>query len=210
MDDLKKRNRFWIFSYLIASAFIFWCVFRNVYSFTEVQDWFDAVKSFGSIGAILAPMVTVLLNGLITPHWKAIFVYWRLRDPLPGSYAFTKISETDPRIDTGSLRSRIGEIPESPAEQNSLWYKIYLKHQNKVQVLEAHRSWLLLRDLTSASVLMFPVFGIFSMLGVAPIAVKIAYLGFLLGIFVVLARAAENYGNRFVANVLAVESHSKE
>ena len=207
MENLKKGNRYWIFSYLAASAFLFWCVFRGFYAFTEVQDWLSALKSFGSVGAILAPLLTVIVNGLISPHWKSTFVYWKIHDPLPGSYAFSGIAKTDSRIDFGNLRSRLGSIPTEPAEQNTLWYKLYLKHQSTVQVLEAHRSWLLLRDITSASVIVFPVFSIVAVFGVAPLAVKIGYIGLLVAKYLVLTQVARNYGNRFVANVMAVESH---
>ena len=85
---------------------------------------------------------------------KARLVYWRWSDPLPGSRAFTKFVKEDDRIDEARLLKNIGIFPANFKEQNSKWYSLYLKVKNEVSVLDAHRAFLLYRDMTSLSIIL--------------------------------------------------------
>ena len=209
MDDLKKQNRYLIFAFVAINAFIFWCVWNGFYQYSGVEKWLDALKSFSAVGAVLVPLITIFINGLISAHWKSVLVFVRIKNPLPGSRAFTEVYKTDARIDRSALEAKLGEFPVDPDKQNALWYGLYTKHQDKTQVLGAHKVWLLTRDLTGISFLMILFLGgVMWLLSDIQGRIIALYILFLLAQCMVMQIVANNYGNRFVTNVLSVESHS--
>ena len=140
---------------------------------------------------------------------KAALVYWRLKDPYPGREAFTKHGPADARIDMATLKRNVGELPTERTAQNSKWFKLYLKVENEVSVLEAHKSYLLFRDMTAMSLLLaalVPVALYFT--GALPGVVGSAGVWFVVQ-FLVSCLGARNSGRRFVCNVLAIHSTKK-
>src|SRR5262249_50231561 len=115
-------------------------------------------------------------------------------------------AKSDPRIDSHRLWARLGRYPTDPAEQNQVWFKLYLKHQNEAAVLEANQRYLLFRDLASASILMLAAIGALAALGwLQGLNVGNAALGLVFQYFVT-ALAARERGNRLVTNVLAASA----
>ncbi|ERH46901.1 hypothetical protein N750_00115 [Legionella pneumophila str. Leg01/53] len=64
----------------------------------------------------------------------------------------------DPRINLDSLRSKLGEFPDNPRSQNLLWYSLLKKHESNITVKEAHQYFLLFRDATSMTLIIFLLF----------------------------------------------------
>ena len=87
-------------------------------------------------------------SGIVPADTKAQLVFWRIKFALPGHRAFSKYLKNDNRI---SNRINMDIFPTDPHEQNSKWYSIYKKHQNAPSVSEAHRNFLLARDICSIS-----------------------------------------------------------
>ena len=102
-----------------------------------------------------------------------------------------------------NLLRKMGSLPQDPKEQNTKWYSLYKRYSESVTVKEAHRSFLLARDLCSVSFL-FAVFGPWGLLLFQHTG-KWALLYFVVMVlqYFVLALVAQNYGNRFVCNVIA-------
>lgn len=115
----------------------------------------ESIPAADGLAATAIPLVTMILTGLIPPKAKAFIVFWRWPHPLPGSLVFSKLIDSDERIDPRRLRDRIGlkAFPRSPGEQNKLWYRIYKQHEDAPAVSEAHRMFLLTRDLATLSLL---------------------------------------------------------
>ncbi|EHP42302.1 hypothetical protein OR16_15274 [Cupriavidus basilensis OR16] len=65
----------------------------------------------------LLPVVVLLLTGLLSHEAKARLVYWRIRNPLPGSQAFTKYAPADARTDMKALARNVGALPTDPASR---------------------------------------------------------------------------------------------
>ena len=166
------------------------------------------MKSFGSVGSILAPMIVIMINGLVSSDWKSMLIFSKTRNFHPGSFAFSYYANVDGRVDKQTLVSKYGELPTSGKDQNVLWYKMYRKNQSAVQVHEAQRSWLLFRDLTAASTITSPIYFFLSLCGRATNLELILYALFLLTLFFLLRHIAKIYAERFVCNVLAIESSS--
>lgn len=156
--------------------------------------------------ATLLPVVVLLLSALVSPNAKAVLVYWRLKDTLPGHRAFTTHAAADTRIDLGALRNNVGVFPEDPRDQNSLWYKLYTKVASETTVQESHKSYLLFRDIAVVSLLIAAAAPIAWLLVGASAAAATTAVALMGGQYVLAAIAARNSGVRFVTNVLAVHS----
>lgn len=165
------------------------------------------------IGRVLTTMVMpviVLLIVNVLPHdVKSMLVYWKPLGVLPGCEAFTKYGPQDPRIDMAALKKNVGALPTDPTEQNSKWYKLYKQVPNEPEVQEAHKLFLMYRDM---AVLSLPL------VALVPLSLNVAdisnsTLALAAGLFVVqylvTALSARWSGIRFVCNVLAIHSARK-
>ena len=151
----------------------------------------------------------LLLNLLPTPV-KETLVYWRRRDVLPGSRAFTELGPRDARVDMATLESVHGPLPQVPQGQNQLWYQIYQKNESQPGVRDAQKSYLLYRELASVSLLLLALLLVGTLFAFAlvprdPGALEGLFTALLLGVYFLAAVNARNSGTRFVTNVLAVE-----
>lgn len=193
----------------IVVSFIIWCLalygvfLAGFDSFSaELQSKFHALSRKDGVIVAMMPVLVLVLSGLLSSNIKAILVFWRFKQVLPGHRAFSRLAPADPRIDLGDLKAKIGDIPRAAKDQNALWFKLYKKHETTITVTAAHRSFLLARDL-AAMALLFGIAGFVGLLvGGAALATGVRFLGLMLLQFVLLAVAARNYGNRFVCNVL--------
>ncbi|MCA8251576.1 hypothetical protein LGN12_31025, partial [Burkholderia multivorans] len=152
------------------------------------------------------PIAVLLLSSLVPPSVKAMLVYWRYRNPLPGHEAFTKYGLHDTRIDVEALRRNVGQFPTEPSEQNAFWYKLYKRVENEASVTEAHKMYLLWRDATVVSLpLAIGVPALLKWNGANNEAAATACAIFVVQ-FLLTAVAARHSGIRFVCNVMAVHS----
>ena len=157
----------------------------------------------------ILPVAVLLLSAVVPQNIKAMLVYWKLKNPLPGSEAFTRYAPADPRIDMVALKKNVGAWRTEPAEQNSLWYKLYRKVGSETAVAEAHKSFLLFRDMAVVSLLLsgFVPLG-FWLTNIEHNACTFSFLLFAVQ-YVCTALAARHSGVRFVTNVLAEHSVRK-
>lgn len=154
--SLKQANFVWLctlvtFDIVVLAAVIIPEIFLAV----TVSN----VALVRSIGSVLLPIVPLLLTNTVSQLTKARLVYWKWNNPLPGSKAFTIFVKEDERIDEVKLQKNIGIFPTDPKEQNSKWYGLYLKVKNDTSVLDAHKAFLLYRDLASLSLIIFLLVG---------------------------------------------------
>lgn len=202
--NLKIKNvpQLWVF---LAANILILCVLIFPGYLKTLTTGFDIVFLLKALGVSIAPLFLFLSNGLVSSHQKAVLVFWKLKNPLPGSEAFSKLSKNDTRIDRAKLKSVYGSLPKSPIEQNKLWYKIYKKNSSNMIVSDSHRAFLLARDLTSLCILFVVFLGIpVLIIGKWPISLYY-FMGLLLQ-YVIVVIGAQNRGRRFVTNVLAIES----
>ena len=205
MSTLKEQNILRLTSVLAGNAVVFLAVINwpteLVYG---IQYWKEYLLQLIPLSIGLALMTVV--NGIITPHAKAQLVFWRIRNPLPGSRAFSEIAESDPRIDQSELRSRFAPFPDDEQAQNALWYKLYQSAKNDEAVLGGHKDFLFTRDYASLSALMVIPLVLLSIFFTKDMSLVVVYAAMLLIQYFVVRMVAETYGRRFVATVLAVAS----
>lgn len=165
------------------------------------------------IGRVLTttvmPVVVLLIVNILPHDVKSMLVYWKPLGVLPGCEAFTKYGPRDPRIDMVALKKNVGALPTDSTEQNSKWYKLYKQVPNEPEVQEAHKLFLMYRDM---AVLSLPL------VALVPLSLNVAgvsnsTLALAAGLFVIqyllTALSARWSGIRFVCNVLAIHSARK-
>ncbi|MBE9062384.1 hypothetical protein [cf. Phormidesmis sp. LEGE 11477] len=208
---LKKQNLKYIQAFIALNILLFcWQVTKisliDIYQTDSIPiDWIKKLQIFSLLAAITF-IITNILCGLIKSECKSILVFFRLRNPLPGSRAFSKLMVLDPRINEDVLRQKFGLLPQEPKAQNKLWYALYKQHENHQIVLEAHKSYLLMRELMSVSLILSLILGIFGFWLGADATFLLLHVFILYGIAISTAISGRNYGERFVTNVLAIES----
>ena len=204
--SLKSSNLPWLVALvaldiLVLAVFVFTDLIASV-SLTQLTAARAAVTG-------ILPVAVLLLSAVVPQNIKAMLVYWKIKNPLPGSEAFTRYAPADPRIDMAALKKNVGAWRTEPAEQNSLWYKLYKKVGSETAVAEAHKSFLLFRDMAVVSLLLA---------GVVPLGLWLTNIEHNAGTFSLLlfavqyvsaALAARHSGVRFVTNVLAEHSVKK-
>lgn len=206
---LKAQNTPKLAAFVIANVVVFWSLLVAQDSDpVSIIARLSEVSLGGAAFGLLMPAVVVVLNGLVTPEKKAVLVFWRVRDPLPGCRAFSDFVHRDPRIDVPALQERLGSFPSEPKDQNTLWFRLLRKHDARPAVEAAHRDYLLTRDLTTLSFLFFLVLGPAIVVTPADLIVKALYLLALAGVYLVTRHSAQNYGEGFVCTVLAEEAAS--
>jgi len=157
----------------------------------------------------MMPVVVLLFVNVLPHDVKSMLVYWKPLGVLPGCEAFTKYGPRDARIDMGSLTKNVGVLPTESAEQNTKWYKLYKQIPNEPEVQEAHKLFLMYRDM---AVLSLPLVVLVPLsLNVANVSnLTLALAGSLFVVqYLLTALSARWSGIRFVCNVLAIHSSRK-
>lgn len=204
--SLKEQNNWKLWLVLAANAVFFYTVIRTgSLQLSGVQKAFGEAGTLAPVG--IAGILATVLNALPSADLKATFVFWRLKFALPGHRSFSRYARSDTRINTDRLIKMFkGKLPTAPAEQNAAWYKLYKTVQNDIVVADAHKTFLLLRDYTSLSVVLLAVFGLSALILLPDKRVGLAYVGMLVTQYLIVRQGAANAGVRMVTNVLALKT----
>lgn len=158
------------------------------------------------LSSAAVPVLVMLLTSILPATTKAILVFWRLKDTLPGHRAFSRYARSDPRIDLARLKKSVGEFPVEAREQNSRWYQLFKKVEGDLAVAGASKNWLLSRDLAAMSFLLcFAAPPLLLLAGAGRAEVELCAALFAVQ-YLVAALVARNQGVSLVTNVLAVHS----
>lgn len=168
-------------------------------SLTELGNW-------RLLTTVVVPIVVLLLVNVLPHKLKCLLVYWRPYGWLPGCEAFSKYGPADVRIDMAALTRHVGPLPTESGKQNARWYQLYKQVENEPEVAEAHKGFLMYRDM---AVLSLPFIAMApAMLFYAGATPGSQWVG--AGVFAIQyflsAVSARHSGIRFVTNVLAVHS----
>ena len=158
------------------------------------------------IATVALPVIILLIINVLPANVKAMLVYWKPLNSLPGSEAFTKYAPADPRIDMVSLKRNVGALPTDPREQNAKWYKLYKKVETHMEVASAQKDFLMYRDMAVLSLfllLLVPLGLYLNGVGIGPLLVS---GGLFFVQYILTAISARHAGVRFVCNVLALHS----
>ena len=158
---LKGKNAVYLWSFIGANLAIFLSlIVSRQFTSSSIDHFWGRVTTKDGIIAATVPIFAIVLSGVLSDAGKARLVFWRWRNPLPGCRVFTELISTDPRIDLSAMKRKHGDFPQDPRAQNALWYRLYKGHRTTPQVAEAHRIYLLTRDITTIAAvfaILFPI-----------------------------------------------------
>ena len=200
---LKGRNLAWLVATLVLDVLIL-----VVLAFpTAIQEMSPTAVAAVRAGlTVLLPIPALILSSLLSADQKAVLVFWRLKNPLPGARAFSVYAQADHRIDLEKLKTQVGDFPVGAREQNAKWYGLYRQVASDASVADSHKNYLLFRDIAAMSLLLVPALPVaMYMIGVDKTRILISATWFL-SQYLVSAWAARTTGIRFVQNVLAVHA----
>ena len=203
VKSLKAANLPWLVSLVVLDIFIgLGLASPDLVHTTSITQFTIARAMLASV----SPVAVLLLSGLLPHNIKAWLVYWKVSNALPAHDAFTKHCYVDARIDVESLRKDIGNFPTAPAEQNRLWFKLYKAVETEPAVSEAHKMYLLYRDMAAISALLLIIVPIGLYLDGTPLVTAGTGLAVFALQYLIASIAARHSGIRFVTNVLTIHS----
>ncbi len=205
-EYLKKSYKWPLRSIFVANVAAFWVVIIWRQELLETWALLESISLSDGILGLLFSVGAFVLDGLLSADAKTRVVYWRWRNPLPGSRAFSTHLPAERRADRDRLVADWGDLPDTPEGENRLWYRIYRTVEDEIRVQEAHRAWLFSRDIAGYSALFAGLFGSAALFSDASPIIVGPYLVALASQYGVAALAAQNYGVRFVRTVLAIAS----
>jgi hypothetical protein len=206
---LKAKNAWYLWVFIGANLAVFLSlVVSKAFVGSAVEHFWGRVTAKDGIIAVTIPLAAMVFSGALGDTAKARLVFWRWRHPLPGCRVFTELLNTDPRIDVPALKKKLGRLPKEPQAQNALWYGLYRARQAAPTIFEAHRLYLLTRDMATISAVLVVLFSIGVVASSIERKIAVLYSGGLIVQYLLVASAARNYGVRFVLNVLTEESQS--
>ena len=118
-----------------------WFALVNGFNFTYISEVDINIKTvlfIKPVFSLLFYILSLVVSSIIPSEWKHIIIYFRLKDPLPGSRIFTQLIKKDSRVSYRDIVAKYGPLPKKPKEQNVLWYKIYKEKQSDEVVKESH------------------------------------------------------------------------
>jgi len=201
--SLKPRNFKWLCSLTGADALILLAFVTPEWIGKATLTQITVARA---ILALAMPVLVLLLSSLLSSNVKASLVYFKGRQALPGHEAFSRHGPADSRIDMVALKRNVRTLPTTPAEQNALWYKLYKKVMTDAAVVEAHRSYLMFRDMAAVSVLLTPIAPLVLYVNGVALGPCWGAAGLFAVQYLATATAARHSGVRLVNNVLAVHS----
>lgn len=207
--SLKDLNR-WPLWLAIAANF---AVFYSVAQADALHETGWRGLLFGAVNLLpvgLALIFTSIVNALLSAEMKSRLVFLKWKNALPGHRAFTVYGPLDPRIDMAAIIKIVGKkLPSVPRKQNETWYQLYKSVEADAAVKQAHREYLFTRDYAAFSFLFLIGFGPANAFIVNEWKVALWYWLFLLVQFLVVRRAASQYGISLVTTVLARAKSTK-
>lgn len=204
--SLKSLNMKWLA--MLASLDVLIVLVFVSPEFLKDSSWNTVAVMRGMVTALL-PVIVLLLTGMLSHETKAKLVYWKLKNPYPGCEAFTRHGPADARIDMVALKKNVGELPTDPGEQNKKWFKLYKMVGDDRAVTEAHKLYLMYRDMAAMSMPLIALVPVGQhLLNASPSALWMT-AAFFAAQFLLSCFGARNSGMRFVCNVLSIHATKK-
>ncbi len=219
MRNIKKEYKKYVVSYFLIYIIINIVIiaFNNNLISSDILNILQnnefIIKPLYSIIAI--PLITIIglvIMNSVSSKFKEIIIFWKLKYALPGFRWQSKIARKDSKLNIEILNKRYGKNL-SPQKQQDIWYKAYQRYKSDEGILESHKEYLFSRDLCTTTVLLIPIIVIIYLFSKIYFNLHISFLIIniiiLISIYLLLVWITRNSANRFVCNVLALDSINK-
>ena len=116
--SIKVRYGWLLRAFVALNALVVFIAFSgsDVVRAVELGQWVGLIDPKLLLSLAL-PLATLILDGIVTPDFKAVLVYWRRENTLPGHRAFGVHGKADPRVDMKALEDKHGPLPHKASEQ---------------------------------------------------------------------------------------------
>jgi len=206
--SLKSRNIKWMATFVVYNLAVYAAFTTGTVEFwTKLDSTFQAMNAGGALAAVIAPVLSIVLQGIISAEMKGRIIFLRWRNALPGHRAFSQYAQSDPRIDINHLSSKLGGLPQDPSEQNQIWFQLLKKHSDQPAVDNAHQVFLLTRDIMALSLLLLVFGGISYIIQGISCTNLLWYAVYMISQALLTGYSANQYGKRLVTNVIACETN---
>lgn len=219
MRNIKKEYKKYVVSYFLIYIIINIVIiaFNNNLISSDILNILQnnefIIKPLYSIIAI--PLITIIglvIMNSVSSKFKEIIIFWKLKYALPGFRWQSKIARKDSKLNIEILNKRYGKNL-SPQKQQDIWYKAYQRYKSDEGILASHKEYLFSRDLCTTTVLLIPIIVIIYLFSKIYFNLHISFLIIniiiLISIYLLLVWITRNSANRFVCNVLALDSINK-
>lgn len=126
--SLKTRNLPLVTAFVVLNYIAFAFVNRLPWQFLQEVDYSKGALLFRNPLIAVATHLGILILCLVIPvNLKYMIIFWRLKNPLPGSRIFSELAVDDQRIDIKDLEGRYGKLPTEPREQKHCGIKFTKK-----------------------------------------------------------------------------------
>ena len=216
MRNIKKEYKKYVVLYFIIYIVVNLTIVIMKYNLINVQT----ISVLKENQYIIKPIYTIIslpvlsILGLVILNFmpsniKEIIIFRKLNNVLP-SYRWQKyIADKDNRINVKLLNKKYGKNL-SEQKQHDLWYKAYQRCKSDEVILESQKEYLFSRDLCMTTVLIIPIIVIIYILGKVCLNLEIYFLIIniiiLLLLYIILDIVSINSANRFICNVLLLDS----
>ena len=115
--SLKAKYQLELWPFIVFHIAVFLSILlSDSFSLSDLNRIWQRLTVQKGVLAALAPLITVVLLGLLPSDIKAGLVFWRIKHPLPGCRVFTHLIAKDERINPKRLREKYGDLPFQLAE----------------------------------------------------------------------------------------------
>ena len=157
-------------------------------------------------------MFSIVIDCMIPNALKYMFVYFCF--PLPGETIFSRmlIKVKDKRFTQQQVKEQYDELyrnlsglnkEEKRRYENSKWYGLSCKYDKNSRVITTHRDFLMTRDFTSLSVILFFIY--LSMTFFRIVLFSWTVVLYLIFVYLICNIATRVKGKRFVSTVIACD-----
>lgn len=219
MRNIKKEYKKYVVSYFLIYIIINIVIiaFNNNLISSDILNILQnnefIIKPLYSIIAI--PLITIIglvIMNSVSSKFKEIIIFWKLKYALPGFRWQSKIACKDSKLNIEILNKKYVKNL-LPQKQQDIWYKAYQRYKSDEGILESHKEYLFSRDLCTTTVLLIPIIVIIYLFSKIYFNLHISFLIIniiiLISIYLLLVWITRNSANRFVCNVLALDSINK-
>lgn len=204
--NLKESNKTTIYAVITVLCVVIFLIQLGIEGYVNIKNIYAGLGISGGVSVI-----SLLLVNIIPQNFKHILVFWRVKRVLPGNRVI-ELCRKDERLNMNDLQNKwpelfLHDMPEQ--DRNPFWYKnIYKKTESSAQVIDAHKNFLLFRDLCSATLVMFLCAGLLKFISIDGLHIKWIVLAFLFIMTFIFSVISRHYGNRMVTSAVAVGADS--
>ena len=216
MRNIKKEYKKYVVSYFVIYLLINFLIIIYKYNFMDINT-INLIKENETIikpmySLICVPLLSIiglLILNIIPSNVKEILIFWKVNNRLPSYRWQNKVVSKDSRMNIKILNKKYGKNISSQ-KQHDIWYKAYQKYKADEVILESQKDYLFSRELCITTILIMPIILAIFILSKICLNIELDFIivniTILIILYIVFNIATRNNANRFICNVLLLDT----